>query len=336
MNESKKYNRTQAYRAGKKYAKSAVTDAEPKKAAAVALKCLKVTAVLAVVLVLTVVFKGNFKKNQKEDDKLEQLRAQAAGETTTEAVGADGILLKYKKAYEKNNDLVGWITVPNTSIDHPVVQAKDNEYYLRKSFYKIYDRRGTIFMDYECNPKELDKNTIIYGHNYLDSTMFSDLEKYKDLDFYKSAPVIDFNTIYKSYKWKVFAVYLINVEPQDDNGYSLYYIYPFMTEDTLEEYLQVIKERSIINTSVDVKKTDKILTLSTCTRDMDLPGHGETNARCVVLARLVRDGESPEVDTSTATLNENPKYPDIWYKANDKTNPYSDDVDSWEPIGVEQ
>lgn len=301
-------------------------------------KFVKVIVVIAVILVLSVVLKNRLggEKALKEAEKLNQLAADTEIETTTEAVGSDGILLKYKEAYEKNNDLVGWITVPNTTIDHPVVQADDNEYYLRRNFYKLYDKRGTIFMENRCSYTDFDKNTVLFGHNFLDSTMFSDLEKYKDLEFYRSAPVIDFNTIYKSYKWKVFAVYLINVNPKDDNGYAFVYMYPFMTDDNFEEYVSLVEKRSIINTTVDVEKTDKILTLSTCTRDMDLPGRGETNARCVVLARLVRDGESLEVDTDSATYNENPKYPDIWYRANGMENPYAEDVNDWGPVGVER
>ncbi len=335
MDKNSKYNRIGAPKVNEKYKRTVVSHRESEKKAAAAPKILTVAVALAVVLVLTVIIKNGIEKSQKEKEKLEQLDALTASENITEATDENGILLKYKEAYEKNNDLVGWITVPNTAIDYPVVQAKDNDYYLRRSFYKIYDRRGTIFMDNECNPKELVKNTVLYGHNYLDSTMFSDLEKYKSLDFYKTAPVIEFNTIYKSYKWKVFAVYLTTVEPKDDNGYALYYIYPFMTDDNFEDYLQAVKKRTIINTGVDVRKTDKMLTLSTCTRDMDLPGRGETNARCVVLARLVRDGESLDVDTSSAQLNKNPKYPDIWYRANNKTNPYVNDKDNWEPMGVE-
>lgn len=300
-------------------------------------KLLKAVIVIAVILVLSVVLKNSTGSNKakKEAEKLDELNAQTAVETTTEAVDENGILLKYKDAYEKNNDLVGWITIPNTTIDHPVVQAEDNEYYLRRSFYKVYDKRGTIFMEHRCHYDEFCKNTILYGHNFLDSSMFSDLENYKDLEFYQKTPIVEFNTIYKSYKWKVFAVCLVNVDPKDDNGYSLSCIYPFMSDDNFEEYISLVDERTIIKTSVDVKKTDKILTLSTCTRDMDLPGRGQTNARCIVLARLVREGESLDVDTSSAVYNENPKYPDIWYRAHGLENPYANDVNTWAPSGVE-
>lgn len=287
-----------------------------------------------VFLVSGVIFAKNYlelRKNKLEAQKLASQLGNKA-EEVEDAVGVDGILEKYRDLYNQNHDLVGWITVPNTKIDHPVVQAADNDFYLRKNFSKKYERRGSIFMDFRCDPVNFLKNTILYGHNYLDSTMFSDLEKYKDLDFYKSAPVIEFNTIYKNYKWKVFGVYLSNADEKDDNGYALYYIHPFMTDDNFEAYVQTVRERSIINMPVDVERTDKILTLSTCTRDMDLPGRGQTNARCVIVARLVRDGEREDVNVSAATYNENPRYPQVWYTAHGLENPYVN-ASRWYPEG---
>ena len=238
---------------------------------------------------------------------------------------------KYRSLYNENNDFVGWITVPNTAINHPVVQGEDNSYYLRRDFYKQYLRRGTVFMDYRNDPENLNVNTILYGHNYLDSTMFSDLEKYKDIEFYKTAPVIEFNTIYGDYKWKVFAVFLTTASPELDNDYVFNYIYPFMTESSTEEFIAEVAKRSLYDTGVDVLPTDKILTLSTCTRDMDITRKQE-DARCVVMARLVRAGESETVDTSKATVNPEPKYPQLWYDKFGLENPYRND-EKWYPRG---
>ncbi len=238
---------------------------------------------------------------------------------------------KYRALYNENNDFVGWITVPNTAINHPVVQGSDNEYYLRRDFYKQYLRRGTIYMDYRNDPENLNVNTILYGHNYLDSTMFSDLEKYKDIEFYKTAPVIEFNTIYADHKWKVFAVFLTTASPELDNNYVFNYIYPFMTESSFAEFIDEVAKRSLYDTGVEVLPTDKILTLSTCTRDMDITSRQE-NARCVVMARLVREGEDESVDTSKATANPNPKYPQLWYDKYGLENPYRND-EKWYPRG---
>lgn len=248
-----------------------------------------------------------------------------------------GLQEKYKKAYAVNSDLVGWLRVPNTKIDHPVVQGPNNDYYLRKDFYsKKYARRGAIFMDYRNHvvplPESFDANTIIFGHNFLDSTMMSDLEKYKSIEFWKKNPVIEFNTIYSDCRWKVIAVFLTNALEKDDNGYVFNYIYPFMQGENYAGYFDALAQRSLYSTGVDVGTSDKILTLSTCTRDMDI-GRRRTNARCVVVARLVRPGESEAVDTSLAGVNPQPRYPQIWYDKHKKTNPY-EAAERWYPKGA--
>ncbi len=292
--------------------------------------------VITVIAVLVLVVSGafcikyfvEFYQSKNQNDALAALVTES--EETYPAEPAF-VQPKYRSLYNENNDFVGWITVPNTAINHPVVQGEDNSYYLRRDFYKQYLRRGTIFMDYRNDPENLNVNTILYGHNYLDSTMFSDLEKYKDIEFYKTAPVIEFNTIYGDYKWKVFAVFLTTASPELDNGYVFNYIYPFMTESSTEEFIAEVAKRSLYDTGVDVLPTDKILTLSTCTRDMDITRKQE-DARCVVMARLVRAGESETVDTSKATVNPEPKYPQLWYDKFGLENPYRND-EKWYPRG---
>lgn len=242
------------------------------------------------------------------------------------------VLPQYRAAYTENNDLVGWISVPNTAIDFPVVQGDDNDFYLRRDFNKEYLRRGSIYMDYRNHIDTPDKNTILYGHNYLDSTMFSDLENYKDIAFYKTAPVISFNTIYREYKWKVIGVFLTTASPELDNDYVFNYIYPFMTDSSFAEFVQEVEKRSFYHTGVDVLPTDKVLTLSTCSRDLDRSARKQENVRCVVVARMVRDGESETVDVSKAVVNENQKFPQLYYDKYKKSNPFRND-EKWYPRG---
>ena len=269
----------------------------------------------------------HIRNNEDMANKVEQLEDNTA-------VGADGIFEKYRDLYNQNHDFVGWIKIPNTTINHPVVKAPDNDYYLRRNFTGSHDRRGTVFMDYRDHVDVLCKNTILYGHNNLDSTMFSDLDNYKNIEFYKTAPVIEFNTIYHNYKWKIISVFYTNAEDKDDNDYALNYIYPFMTDESFEKYVYEITVRSLYFPDVDVVKTDKILTLSTCTRDMDIKGQGETNARFVIVARMVRDGESDEVNVNAVVKNPQPRYPQIWYDKYGQVNPYKD-AERWFPEGVE-
>ena len=296
----------------------------------------KIVLVIAILVFLgsaAVIVKFFVDKQQHIKNNEEMASRVEAVEDDT-AVGADGILEKYRDLYNQNHDFVGWIKIPNTTINHPVVKAKDNDYYLRRNFSGEHDRRGTVFMDYRDHIDFLCKNTILYGHNNLDSTMFSDLDNYKSLAFYKTAPVIEFNTIYHNYKWKIISVFYTNADDKDDNDYALNYIYPFMTDESFESYIVEITTRSLYFPDVEVVKTDRILTLSTCTRDMDIKGQGETNARFVIVARMVRDGESEEVNVDGAYINPQPKYPQIWYDKYGQNNPYIN-AERWYPEGVE-
>ncbi|EGP9899719.1 class B sortase, partial [Listeria monocytogenes] len=82
-----------------------------------------------------------------------------------------------------NKDMVGWLTIADTEIDYPILQSTDNDYYLHHNYKNEKARAGSIFKDYRNTNEFLDKNTIIYGHNMKDGSMFADLRKYLDKDF---------------------------------------------------------------------------------------------------------------------------------------------------------
>ncbi|MDO5448817.1 MAG: hypothetical protein Q4F70_04340, partial [Clostridia bacterium] len=90
-------------------------------------------------------------------------------------------------------------------------------------------------------------------------------------------------------------------------------------------FVAEINQRKLYSTGVDILPTDKIITLSTCSYEFD-------NARLVVIGRMLRDGESEEVDSSKVDYNSNPRYPQSWYDANKKTNPYAS-YSHWTPKG---
>lgn len=232
----------------------------------------------------------------------------------------DGMLAKYAQLYAVNNDLAGWISIPELSINLPVVKGDDNDYYLKKDVYKKYTNYGVPFFDYRMNiSPNLHKNTVIYGHNMRsDDLIFGTLENYKTIDGFKSAPVIECNTIYGNYTWFVYAVFITNAYGEDDNGYVLPYNFIDISNASFDGYITEINKRRLYDTGVSITSTDKILTLSTCSYEF-------SDARLVVVARLKRDNESVTVDTSKAVANPNPKYPQAWYDAYKKTNPYSDD-----------
>jgi sortase B len=184
------------------------------------------------------------------------------------------ILPKYRPLLEINEDVVGWIKIPNTSIDYPVLQADDNEYYLNRNIYREKNRAGSIFMDYRIKLDSKDRHIIIYGHHMRDGTMFKDLIKYKNKDFFYTNNIIQFDTLYEEIKWEVFSVYI--------TGTDFNYIKThFNTPAEYENFLIAIKNKSLFPTDVELTADDQILTLSTCTYEYN-------DARFVVHARRVQ------------------------------------------------
>lgn len=208
-----------------------------------------------------------------------------------------------------NEDFKGWITISGTKIDNPIFQTTNNEFYLNHNQDKKKSAYGALYFDYrnEITQNKTDKNLVIYGHEMNNGSMFGSLKELRRLDFYKANPIIEFSTLYKSSKYKIYAIFVLNANKADDNGY-IYNIYRknFYNDNDFDLWTKEAIERSLINTGVDVKNGDNIITLVTCSKDFK-------NSRLVVMARETRDGENPTVNTSLAKINPNPRYPEIWY-----------------------
>lgn len=247
----------------------------------------------------------------EKSEKTDTTEATKDNDTTT-------VQQKYSALLEMNSDFVGKLYVEAIEeMGFNVVQCDDNDKYLTVGFKGETTRYGTLFVDYRNDIVNFDTNTIIYGHNMRDGSQLGSLSTYSKLSTYTAYPTIKFNTIYKDYTWKVFAAFIINTEEEDDNGYVFpYRTREFPSDEKFNEFIADVKSRSyFINESVDVLPTDKILTLSTCDTVFD-------GARFVLMARLVRDGESEEVDVSKATENENQRFPQKWYDKKGKDNPF--------------
>lgn len=166
----------------------------------------------------------------------------------------------YDRLLSVNQDTVGWLTVNNTKIDYPVVKSYNNDYYLTHNYYKRFTYNGWIFMDHRNNPKYLDKNTIIYGHNRFDTgVMFGTLQNVLNKKWYTNSDnlVITYNTLYEKINWKIFSIYTIDVT-------SDYLQIIFNTDEEHQAFLDLITNRSEIPFDTKATTSDKILTLSTC------------------------------------------------------------------------
>lgn len=256
-------------------------------------------------------------EKQNDEFKVDENKTGSSNQPTQQQE-APPIQEKYVELKNKYQDFAGKLIIKGLNIDFPVAQYTDNSYYLKYNFDGEVDKHGALFVDYRDDLINMSQNTIIYGHNMRDGTQFGMLSMYKKLSTYKACPVITFNTIYKDYKWKVFAAFLINTQPEHDNGYVFNYTRTsFANEEEFQSFYEEAMQRSYFITDVDVNSDDKILTMSTCSLLID-------DSRFVVMARLVRDGESESVDTSSAKLNPKQRFPQAWYDEKNQTNPYVD------------
>ena len=171
--------------------------------------------------------------------------------------------IDFNKLINKNPDTIGWIKVLGTDINYPVVQTNNNDFYLTHSFDKSYNKAGWIFADYinkNLKNNELDKNTIIYGHNRQNNSMFGTLSNVFKEEWLsnKENHYINFSTLNNNMVWEVFSTYTIENEE--------YYIQSnFRSDEEYISFLNTIKNRSTYKYDVNISKEDKILTLSTCT-----------------------------------------------------------------------
>lgn len=177
---------------------------------------------------------------------------------------------------QSNPDTVGWLTVNNTTVNYPVVQAVNNSYYLNHDFNKNSNSLGWIFMDYRNNSFDLDQNTVIYGHNLSrDKIMFGNLSATLNPNWYTKAnnQYITFNTVQGDMQWRIFSIYTIAAT--NDYLYNT-----FDDQAQFLEFANKMKSRSIADFGVEIKENDKILTLSTC--------QSSGKSRLVVHAVLVK------------------------------------------------
>jgi len=241
-----------------------------------------------------------------QDEQQVIVNLQAPTKEQIENLPEGSVNEEYAAYYEANKDFVGWITINGTNVDYPVVQGEDNLFYLHHNFNGEEEFAGTIFTDYEgkFGPNQMPNNTILYGHNMLYKYKFSALNNYNNnIDFLRETPVVDFNTLYQDNKYKIFSVFITNTDEEHGDVFDYTkYVY-FKNSDEFYEYIKEVMDRSKYNTGVDVEYGDELLTLSTCDGST-----GFENMRLVIVARKVRENESPDVDTSKITRKDSIKY----------------------------
>lgn len=200
-------------------------------------------------------------------------------EDSTEKPDSEQIAMeKYEEVYEQNNDFVGWIMIEGTNINYPVMQNVDNpNFYLNHGMKKQYSNYGVPYVQENCMPGISD-NVIIYGHHMKNGSMFTDLCKYEEEDFYQEHPVIRFDTLSSMDEYEIIAAFKTTVHSED--GFQYYLFVDAEDEDAFDTYVSQCKALALYDTGVDAEYGDKLLTLSTCE-------YSRKNSRMVIVARRI-------------------------------------------------
>jgi len=201
------------------------------------------------------------------------------GETTLPAptlTGADGILTEYAGLYELNDDMVGWLEIPNTRLKYPVLQTPDEvNYYLYRDFDREDSDWGAIYAWEKADINAPSDNITMFGHNMKDGSMFATLNNYVNKYYWDDNSLILFNTLYEYHTYKIFAVFQTTATL--GQGFSYHQFVDAENEEEFNEFVSTCKKLALYDTGITPVYGDKLICLSTC-------AYHTENGRLVVAA----------------------------------------------------
>lgn len=216
-----------------------------------------------------------------EEAKNKEISDQEVALAIPEQMKKPEIMGKFAPLYEENKDFAGWLTIEGTKIDYPVMSRQgDNNYYLDKNFEQKQDKNGLLILDYRCDVNKAGQNLIIYGHNMRTGVMFGTLKKYKDKEFCKEHPVIQFDSLYEECEYKVVAAMLSEVAYADEDVFRYYDAIDMSSEQDFEAFRKNIEDNALYVTDETISYGDSCLILSTCDKYKE-------DGRFVVIAKKV-------------------------------------------------
>ena len=241
-----------------------------------------------------------YKKGTDEYNQIEEMAVTERDADSAEVAGPSAqikppIEVDFDKLKSVNEDVVGWIYVDALpDISYPIVKGKDNQTYLHQTYEKNYNFAGTIFVDYENSGDFSDCNTLVYGHNMKNGSMFGHLKKFREDDkLYKQDKYFWILTPERNYRYEIITAYTTGV---NSDTYTLFK----GPGEEFEKYLEMIKGYSEIQTDdTDLTIKDRIVTLSTCT--------GNESTRFVVQGKRVdaEDADGAATNTDSTADEEN-------------------------------
>ena len=225
------------------------------------------------------------KKLIKEDGSKdpETGKKQDTDFTSYETIEGNLVQSKFADVYTKNPDFIGWLTIPGTNVDYPVMYTPDDEQkYLHMDFNGDYSSSGTLFAAAGSNPLKARDNTLIYGHNMKAGTMFHALLSYESESFYKEHSKIIFNTTFEDAEYEVIAAFRTKIDEDDPNSFKYYEFFKAENKEEFDAYVQKVKSLTPYNIEESAVYGENLLTLSTC-------AYHTNEGRYVVVAKKIKN-----------------------------------------------
>lgn len=180
---------------------------------------------------------------------------------------------------EQNADVVGWLNIPGTEIDYPVMQTPEEEnYYLYRDFYGNENQNGSLLVSAGCDIEDENTNWIIHGHNMKSGAMFGSLLNYRKKSYMKNHSLIYLDTLKGRRTYEIIAVFESQVYRENDYVFKYYQCYNIESWEEYDSFYNNIKKLSLYDTGVSAVYGDHFLTLSTC-------AYHTENGRFVVVAK---------------------------------------------------
>lgn len=189
------------------------------------------------------------------------------------------VLPEFSELYALNTDLVGWLTIPGTNVDYPVVQRPESvDYYLHRDFYGNYDSRGCLYAREQCDVNTPSDNITIYGHRMKDHTMLGHLAKYESKDFWQEHQYLYFDTLTEHHTYQI--IYVFTTTATVGEGFQYHLLVDAADKEEFNGFLVNCARNSLYDTGLTANYGDKLITLSTCE-------YTQENGRLVVVAKRI-------------------------------------------------
>ena len=198
------------------------------------------------------------KKRRKKQRRSSKSKNKNHADEIRESFG-----ISWENLRKINSQTVAWITVPGADISYPVVQAADDEYYLKHNFRGEEDLFGCIFLEHDIKKNFTESHSILYGHNIEGNMMFANLNRYEQPEFLKKCPEIEIITPKRKFLYKIFSVEQASSQsPAFEYGYKL-------SSPAYRRQLSILKNNSMYDTGVEPDERERMVTLITCNSRLD-------------------------------------------------------------------